>query len=80
MDEQRLGAGLRALRVHARRTQLEVADAANVSRGTVSRIERGHLREVSLTAVAAVASEQGLAGRVRPVALRNAGPIVVEAG
>ena len=56
MDEQRLGAGLRALRVHARRTQLEVADAANVSRGTVSRIERGHLREVSLTSVVAVAS------------------------
>jgi transcriptional regulator with XRE-family HTH domain len=56
VDEQRLGAALRALRVHARRTQLEVADAANVSRGTVSRIERGHLREVSVSAVVAVAS------------------------
>ncbi len=56
MDEQRLGAGLRALRVHARRTQLEVAAAANISRGTVSRIERGHLREVSVSAVVAVAA------------------------
>ena len=36
--------------------------------------------EATGEAMARVASEQGLAGRVRPVALRNAGPIVVEAG
>ncbi|MGC8633061.1 MAG: helix-turn-helix domain-containing protein [Candidatus Limnocylindrales bacterium] len=56
MDEQRLGGALRTLRVRARRTQQEVAVAGGVSRGTVSRVERGHLRSVSVAAVMAVAS------------------------
>lgn len=56
MDGERLGSGLRELRVRARRTQREVAMAARVSRGTVSRLERGHLRSVSLDAIASVAA------------------------
>ena len=56
MDGQRLGAGLRELRVRARRTQRDVAMAARVSRGTISRLERGHARSVSLEAVTSVAA------------------------
>lgn len=59
MDDQRIGAGLRAIRLRAGRTQEEVAIAAGVPRGVVGRIERGLLRGVPLDAIRAVASALG---------------------
>jgi transcriptional regulator with XRE-family HTH domain len=46
MDDQRLGALLRAVRIRRRLRQEDVAAAARVDRSWVSRIERGHLRDV----------------------------------
>jgi transcriptional regulator with XRE-family HTH domain len=48
MNDQRLGAILRAVRLRAGLTQQNVADRAGVSRSVISRIERGHLETVSL--------------------------------
>lgn len=54
MDDQRLGAALRASRVHRRLRQLDVAQAAGVSRGTISRVERGHLDQLALSTIRSV--------------------------
>lgn len=59
MDDQRIGAGLRAIRLRAGRTQEELSIAAGVPRGVVSRIERGLLRGVPLDALRAVAAALG---------------------
>jgi transcriptional regulator with XRE-family HTH domain len=55
MDDQRLGALLRAVRVRRRLRQEDVAAAARVDRSWVSRIERGHLRDVSTGRLRAIA-------------------------
>ncbi len=61
-------------------------DAGALGAPVRRRVERHRLRRRradtgggSAHAMARVAAEHGLAGRVRPVAPRNAGPIVVEA-
>jgi len=55
MDDLRLGAALRAARLHHRLRQLDVARAAGVSRTTVSRVERGHVDGLALSTTRAVA-------------------------
>jgi transcriptional regulator with XRE-family HTH domain len=50
VDAARTGAVVRAVRIRKRLTQADIAEAADVSRGTVSRIERGHLAEVTFGA------------------------------
>lgn len=59
MDDQRIGAALRAIRIRAGRTQEEVAIGAGVPRAVVGRIERGPLRGVSVDHLRAVASALG---------------------
>ncbi|HET7026792.1 MAG TPA: helix-turn-helix domain-containing protein [Candidatus Limnocylindrales bacterium] len=54
MDAARTGAVVRAVRIRSRLTQAQVAAAARVSRGTVSRIERGHLAEVTFGTFGAI--------------------------
>jgi len=52
--DQRLGAAVRAVRIRRGLRQADLAVAAGVSPTTVSRIERGRLEEVGLSAVRAV--------------------------
>ena len=56
MDDQRIGSGLRAIRVRQGRTQEDVAAIAHVSRFIVGRIERGRFAGIPLAKVRAVAS------------------------
>jgi len=55
MDDLRFGSTIRMVRIRKRLTQDELSKLACVSRGTVSRIERGHLDQVSLASIRAVA-------------------------
>jgi transcriptional regulator with XRE-family HTH domain len=55
MDDQRLGAALRAARIRRRLRQADVARAAEVSTATVSRLERGHVETVAVRTLRAVA-------------------------
>jgi transcriptional regulator with XRE-family HTH domain len=55
MDDLRFGSTIRSVRIRKRLTQEDVSKLAGVSRGTVSRIERGHLDQVSLGSIRAVA-------------------------
>jgi len=54
VDDQRLGAALRASRTHRRLRQLDVARAAGVSRATISRVERGHFDQLALSTIRSV--------------------------
>jgi transcriptional regulator with XRE-family HTH domain len=56
MDDQRAGAMLRAARLRRGWRQGDLAKAAGVSDATVSRIERGHLSEMSLAVMRRVAA------------------------
>jgi transcriptional regulator with XRE-family HTH domain len=56
MDDQRLGAAVRLVRTRRGWRQIDLANAAGVSRSTVSRIERGHFGSVSVDAIRAVAA------------------------
>lgn len=55
MDDVRFGAVVRAVRIRARLRQADLARVVGVSASTISRIERGHLDELSLTTVRLVA-------------------------
>lgn len=55
MDALRLGAVVRAVRMRRRWRQVDVGAVARVSQPTVSRIERGHLRVLTIDAVLRVA-------------------------
>ncbi len=55
MDDVAVGRMVRAVRHRLGRRQQDIADAAGVSRQVVSRIERGRIDEVSITALRAVA-------------------------
>jgi transcriptional regulator with XRE-family HTH domain len=59
MDAIRLGLHLRALRIRRRWRQLDLAARAGVSRGTISNLERGRLRGVSLETLIRVAEAVG---------------------
>ena len=56
MNDTQLGMLFRAVRIHLRLRQDDVARLARVSQSTVSRIERGHLGTLPLSAVRAVAA------------------------
>lgn len=51
MDDQRVGSVLRAVRRRRRITQQQLAVAAGMSQATVSRLERGHIQALSLSAI-----------------------------
>lgn len=55
MDDTRLGTLFRAIRIHLRLRQAEVAARAGVSQSSVSRIERGHFATLPATVVRSVA-------------------------
>lgn len=55
MNDTQLGALFRAVRIHLRLRQEDVAARARVSQSTVSRIERGHIGALSIDHVRAVA-------------------------
>lgn len=67
MDDRHVGAGIRAARVRRKWRQSDLAEAALVSRTTVSRIERGFFDAISLDTVRAVAAalELGMELRLR---------------
>ena len=56
MEDQRVGAAFRAARIRRRLRQSDLAVAAGTSRGSVSRIERGHFDTLALRTVRAVAT------------------------
>ena len=56
VDGRRVGRVLRAVRLHKRLRQIDVAHAAGVSRSVVSRAEHGRLDELSFGALASVAA------------------------
>jgi transcriptional regulator with XRE-family HTH domain len=66
MDDQRVGAAIRAVRIRRRWRQQDVAKAAAVSRASVSRLERGHLDETSLGVLRRVAAVLDVRVSVRP--------------
>lgn len=55
MDDQRVGAAIRAVRLRRRLRQVDLAASAGVSRMTISRLERGHFGSVTVDTVRAVA-------------------------
>ena len=55
VDDQRAGRALRAIRLHRRRRQVDIARVAGVSQSSVSRMERGHLGPFSLDTLRGVA-------------------------
>lgn len=56
MNDTQLGTLFRAVRIHLRLRQEDVARLAGVSQSSVSRIERGHIATLPLAAVRAVAA------------------------
>lgn len=56
MDDQRLGAAIRAVRIRRRLRQLDLAEIGGVSRATVSLLERGHCETLSLIAIRRIAA------------------------
>ena len=56
MDGRRVGRVLRAVRLHKRLRQRDVADAARLSRSAVSRAEHGRLDELSFGALSSIAA------------------------
>jgi transcriptional regulator with XRE-family HTH domain len=55
VDDMRLGATIRAVRIRRRLRQSDVARLARTSDSTVSRIERGHLAQISIGSLRKVA-------------------------
>jgi transcriptional regulator with XRE-family HTH domain len=56
VDDARIGAAFRAVRIRKRLTQVDVAEKARISPATVSRLERGHFGSCRLDAVRRVAA------------------------
>ena len=65
MDPIRLGHAYRALRLQKRWRQLDLGAEAGVSPSTISRIERGHLDEVSVATLRRVAEALGASLDIR---------------
>jgi transcriptional regulator with XRE-family HTH domain len=59
VDPVRIGRSVRALRLRRRWRQVDVGVAARLSRSAVSRVERGHLDELTLRAFEAIAGALG---------------------
>jgi transcriptional regulator with XRE-family HTH domain len=56
VDDQRLGGVFRSVRIQRRWRQEDLAGAAGVSRSTISRLERGHVGELSVSTVRKIAA------------------------
>jgi transcriptional regulator with XRE-family HTH domain len=56
MDDLRFGATVRRVRIRQGLRQIDLASACGVSATTISRIERGHLQDLSLATIRRVAS------------------------
>lgn len=56
MNDQRLGAAVRLIRIRRRWRQRDLAAAARVSTSTVSRLERGHLGSLSVNVIRRIAT------------------------
>jgi transcriptional regulator with XRE-family HTH domain len=57
MHEGRLGSAIRLIRQRRRWTQAQLGERAGVSKSTISRIERGHVRSLSVATIQEVAGE-----------------------
>jgi transcriptional regulator with XRE-family HTH domain len=57
MHEGRLGSAIRLIRQRRRWTQEQLGERAGVSKSTISRIERGHVRSLSVAPIQEVAGE-----------------------
>ena len=57
MHEGRLGSAIRLIRQRRRWTQAELGARAGVSKSTISRIERGHVRSLAVATIQDVAGE-----------------------
>lgn len=57
MHEGRLGSAIRVIRQRRHWTQAELGSRAGVSKSTISRIERGHVRSLSVATIQEVAGE-----------------------
>ena len=55
MDDLRFGTVIRSVRIRRRWRQVDLADAAKVSRATISRLERGHMEDLSLKTIRGIA-------------------------
>lgn len=66
MDDLGVGRLIRLTRIRRAWTQLELATRASVSRTAVSRVERGHLGEISLDTVRAIAKVLDVRVEVKP--------------
>jgi transcriptional regulator with XRE-family HTH domain len=55
MDDQRIGSGLRAMRIRRKLRQRDLSIAAGVPRGVITLIEHGRLDEVGFGQIRAVA-------------------------
>jgi transcriptional regulator with XRE-family HTH domain len=73
MDDQRLRAAIRAVRIRRGLRQQDLADASGVSRATVSLVERGHWQRLSIETVRRLASAVDV--RVEVVARWRAGDL-----
>jgi transcriptional regulator with XRE-family HTH domain len=60
MDDAKLGAAIRAVRIRSKTTQAEVAKAAGVRRYDVSRAEQGKLNHLPVGALRAIAAAVGM--------------------
>lgn len=56
VEDQRLGAAVKALRIRRKLRQQDLADAAGMSRATISLLERGHCDHLSLATLRRVAA------------------------
>jgi transcriptional regulator with XRE-family HTH domain len=56
MDDQQLGRLVRSVRLRRRMRQVDVASVAGVSHATVSLVERGHCRKMSLETLSRISS------------------------
>jgi transcriptional regulator with XRE-family HTH domain len=66
MDDQRLGAAIRAVRIRRGLRQLDLAQSADVSRTTVSLVERGHWQRLSIETVRRIAAAVDVRVEVTP--------------
>ncbi|HWH24438.1 MAG TPA: helix-turn-helix domain-containing protein, partial [Candidatus Limnocylindria bacterium] len=66
MDDQRLGAAFRQVRIKRGWTQAELARRCGVSAGLISLIERGHLDRVSVRILRRVAAQLEIFVSIRP--------------
>ncbi len=66
VDDQRMGALLRAIRVQRRRRQQDMAQAAGVSPASISRAERGAMSGLTLGSVRSIAAAYGVRVELQP--------------